>query len=92
MEREQAEIVALKALAWIAGDRELLSVFLGSTGSCAEDLRGQAGDPAFMVSVLDFLVREDTWIVAFCNAEDLPYETPMLARRALPGGSDIHWT
>jgi len=92
MRREQAEIVALKALAWIAGDRELLSVFLGSTGSNPEDLRGQADDPAFMVSVLDFLVREDAWIVAFCDAEDFPYETPILARRALPGGSDIHWT
>ncbi len=89
---ERAEMVAARALGWLAANGELMSVFLGSTGSNAEDLRGQADDPAFLVAVLDFLTMDDARIVAFCDAEDLPYDVPMKARHALPGGREVHWT
>jgi hypothetical protein len=36
--------------------------------------------------VLDFLLMDDAWVVAFCDAAGLPYEAPMRARAALPGG------
>ena len=92
MNQEQAEMIAAKALGWLAANDELMPVFLGSTGSNAEDLRAQADDPAFLISVLDFLAMNDAWIVGFCDAEGLPYEVPMQARRALPGGGEVHWT
>lgn len=92
MQRESAEMVAVKALAWLAGNDDLMPVFLGATGSSVDDLRAQANDPAFLVSVLDFLAMDDAWIVAFCNAEGLGYEAPMQARQNLPGGGDVHWT
>ena len=92
MRQEQAEMIAIKALAWLAANDELMPVFLGSTGSNAEDLRAQADDPAFLVSVLEFLAMDDAWIVGFCDAESLPYEAPMQARQALPGGAEVHWT
>jgi hypothetical protein len=31
-------------------------------------------------------------VIAFCDAERLPYEAPLLARRALPGGAEMSWT
>lgn len=92
MQRDSAEMIAVRALRWLAGNDDLLRVFLGATGSGAEDLRAQAGDPAFLGAVLDFLAMNDAWIIGFCDAENLAYEVPMQARRALPGGAELHWT
>ena len=90
--RDAAEIVALQALAWLAGNDELLPVFLGSTGASPGDLRSQAGDPGFLAAVLDFLLMDDAWVIAFCDAAGLPYTAPMQARQGLPGGGAVHWT
>ena len=92
MQRKDAELIAVRALGWLAENGELMPVFLGATGSQAEDLRAQAADPAFLISVLDFLAMDDAWIIAFCDSAGLPYEAPMQARQALPGGAQMHWT
>lgn len=92
MDRGQAEVVALKALGWLSGHDELMPVFLGATGATLDDLRARAGEAEFLASVLDFLTMDDAWVTAFCEAEGLPYETPLAARRALPGGGEVHWT
>ncbi|HKL68440.1 DUF3572 domain-containing protein [Salibaculum sp.] len=92
MTPEQAEEIAIRALGWLAGNEELCPVFLGSTGAAAEDLRGLACDPAFLASVLEFVTMDDTWIVAFCDAHGLKYEDPLMARHALPGAEQVHWT
>ncbi|MDX8351013.1 DUF3572 domain-containing protein [Cognatiyoonia sp. IB215182] len=89
---EQAQIIALKALGWLAGTEELCSVFLGSTGGSADDLREQASDPSFQASVLEFLTMDDAWVVAFCDAHDLAYDQPLRARYALPGAEQVNWT
>ena len=92
MKQEAAELIAVKALGWLAGNDDLMPVFLGATGSSADDLRAQASDPAFLISVLDFLAMDDAWIMAFCDENSLAYEVPMQARQALPGGAQVHWT
>jgi hypothetical protein len=92
MQREAAETVGVQALGWLAGNDELLPVFLGSTGASLDDLRAGAGDPAFLGSVLDFVMMDDAWVVAFCDAAGIAYTVPMQARAALPGGAVTHWT
>ncbi len=92
MGQEHAELIAAKALGWLASNSDLMPVFLGSTGLNASNLRSQADDPAFLLSVLDFLTMNDAWVIAFCDAENIPYEAPMQARQALPGGTEVHWT
>ena len=92
MKQDQAERIAITALAWLANNDDLMPVFLGATGSSADDIRAQATDRAFLVSVLDFLMMDDAWVIAFCDSESMPYETPMRARQAMPGGEQIHWT
>jgi len=92
MKQEAAETTALKALAWLISREDLISNFLGATGAAADDLGARAADPVFLGSVLDFLIMDDEWVVAFCDAVDLPYEQPMKARQALPGGQDVSWT
>jgi len=92
MERDKAETVAITALGWLAADDELLPVFLGATGASQSDLRPGAEDPEFLASVLDFLAMDDAWLCAFCDHAGLPYDVPMRARAALPGGALPHWT
>jgi hypothetical protein len=92
MKQESAEMVAVQALGWLAGNDDLLPVFLGATGVTADDLRARAADPAFLGSVLEFLMQDDAWVIAFCDNIGVPYETPMQARVALPGGEQVHWT
>jgi len=89
---ENAETFALEALGWLLGNEELLPVFMGSTGVGVDDLRSNAGDPAFLASVLDFLMMDDAWVVAFCDTVGAPYDRPMMARMALPGGTHVNWT
>ncbi|HEV8033417.1 DUF3572 family protein, partial [Yoonia sp.] len=45
MQHEQAEVIALKGLAWLAGNDELCGVFLGASGGSVDDLRDRATDP-----------------------------------------------
>lgn len=92
MDQEAAEAIALRALGWLAGNDEVLPVFLGATGASLGDMRERTGDPDFLGSVLEFLTMDDAWVTEFCDAESIPYETPMKARQALPGGASVHWT
>ncbi|WP_417719588.1 DUF3572 domain-containing protein [Salipiger sp.] len=89
---KNAELIGLQAVAWLAGNDELLPVFLGSTGASAADFRSGLSDPDFQGAVLDFLLMDDAWVRAFCEAEDLPPEAPREARMHLPGGGEVHWT
>ena len=92
MDRETAETLALRALAWLAGNDDLLPVFLGSTGVSEREVRARAADPEFLASVLDFVAMDDAWVAGFCDSEGLDYGIPMRARAALPGGDLPNWT
>ncbi len=67
MTPEAAETIALQALAWLAANDELWPVFLGASGSSAEDAQAGARDPAYLGSVLEFLTMDDNWVMAFCD-------------------------
>lgn len=92
MQQDHAEAIALKALGWIVGQEEILTVFMGASGAGADDIRERAADPEFLASVLDFLTMDDDWIIGFCDDAGLSYDTPMTARGSLPGGQQMHWT
>lgn len=90
--QETAEVIALQALGWIAGDAELLAAFSGASGVALDDLRTRATEPDFLVAVLDFLLMDDARVIAFCDANGLGYPEPLAARQALPGGAERNWT
>ena len=91
-QHESAQLLALRALAWLAADVEQFQDFLAATGAGLDDVRARAGDPDFHLAILDFLLMDDQRIVAFCDAHALPYTAPQTARAALPGGEAPHWT
>lgn len=90
--RDGAEQIAVKAIVWLAGNDELLPVFMGSTGADQSSFREGVGTPEFQASVLDFIMLDDAWVIAFCDNEGIPYDRLMQARAALPGGQQVHWT
>lgn len=90
--QEAAETLALRALGWLAGNEDLFPVFLGATGASADDLANIAAKPEFLAAVLDFLLTDDALVMGFCDAAALPYEAPIHARSALPGGELVNWT
>lgn len=92
MTPEQAEIVALQALAWIVGNDDLRDVFLGASGASVDDLRARAGEIDFQGSVLGFLLMDDAWVIGFSDAQGMPYETVFEAQQSLPGQGEVHWT
>jgi hypothetical protein len=92
MQQDAAETLALKALAWLAGNDELLPVFLGATGASLADLAARAGEAQFLGSVLDFVLQDDAWVLGFAAEAGERPEALADARRALPGGEAVHWT
>lgn len=80
-----SEIVALRAMAYIAADENLMKRFINLTGlGDAEELRVRLTDRAFLGSILDFVLGDERTTVAFAQTMDLAPEVPMIARARLP--------
>ena len=86
--REVAEIVAIQALSFLAGDSARLGAFLAESGIGPETLRQSAADPRFLTSVLDFILRDDASVKAFADASKL-HPTNIMAARDILG--DPKW-
>jgi hypothetical protein len=91
-DRESAETLALRVLGFLAGQENLLSVFLEASGCGAADLAEAAQDPQFLSAVLDFLLMEDRWVLDFAGFEGISPEAVLRARALLPGGDLPNWT
>lgn len=92
MSQDSAEIFALKAISWLAGNEDLLPVFLGASGTSEADIKDRVSEPEFLLSVLDFIMMDDAWVIEFCDTIAAPYERIMYARQSLPGGAEVSWT
>jgi hypothetical protein len=88
-ERQAAEALALRALAFLAEDSERLSRFLALSGIGPDELRSRAADPVLLGGVLDHLLSDERLLVAFAEANALRPEEPARARRHLPGA--VSW-
>jgi len=91
-QKEDAETLALKALAFIASDEEAMGAFLGQCGADIATVRERAKDPEFLGFVLDHLMGEDAAVIAFAGQEGIDPMAVMYARAALPGGDTPNWT
>jgi hypothetical protein len=85
LKSDEAEVLALKALTWLAQLPEELDRFGTLTGVTLEDLRQRADDPEILAAVLDFLLADDSRLTGFCDAETTDPRALHAARRALPG-------
>lgn len=90
--QDQAEQFALSALAWLAGQEDLIGVFLSSSGLSPDDLRQSADQPETLAAVLDFILMDDRWVLDFAQSRAAAPDMVLRARAALPGGAVPHWT
>jgi hypothetical protein len=90
--RNTAETLAAQAFSWVAEDDERLNAFMAMTGADPADLVRNITSPAFLGTVLDYILTEDQLVIAFCDSRGLPYTAPMQARGLLPGGESWNWT
>lgn len=92
MTPQQAEILALQALTWLAGQDEIFHTFLGASGAAPQDLAARANEPQFLGMVMDFVLQEDEWVLEFARQAGIAPQQVMVVRQALPGGQEWHWT
>ena len=88
MRRSEAETFALKVLAFLARDGDVLTRFLVLSGIEIKDLRARAADPELLGAVVDFLLSDDALLTAFAEEEALAPAAVHAVRRALPGAVD----
>jgi hypothetical protein len=80
---EEAEIVALKALAFLASDMERLSRFLALSGLSPGDMRAAAADRRFLTGILNHLLHDESLLLTFTADEDLDPRLPAMAAEIL---------
>ena len=89
-EREAAEALAIRALAFIAADATLLPRFLAITGIEARDVRAAAAQPGFLAGVLQFVLAHEPTLMEFCEASGRDPSSVVSARRKLVGGDSSY--
>jgi hypothetical protein len=93
--REAAEVVAIQALAYIAGESEQLGRFLAITGIGPEQIRQAASEPRFLAGVLAHVMGDERLLVAFADHAGIDPAAVGKAHDALSdqssGHSDRHW-
>ncbi len=85
MTPDVAETLALKALAFVAADDQVLRGLQATTGIDGNILRTQAGDPEILVGVLEFLLTDERQLLLFCESEGIDPQSPGRAQSVLAG-------
>ena len=85
MTPENAEILALQGLGWLAGEPEELQKFLNHSGVDGAGLREAAGTPEMGAAILDYLLGHEELLLRFCDSAEASPRDLHLARHALGG-------
>ena len=84
-EEHDPEALAIDALGFIAEDAERLNRFLGVTGLEAATLRKAAGEPGFLLAVIDHLLSDEALLLSYTANRRLAPEAVTRARHRLGG-------
>ncbi len=85
--REEAEILAVRALGFLAQHQERVEGFVRMTGVAVDDLKDHVSDPDYLGAVLDFVLADERYLLEFIERVGVAPELPYAARRKLEGGS-----
>ena len=83
---DEAEIIALKVLGFLATDPNRLSRFLALSGVDLNDLREAARSHEFLAGLLTHLLEDESLLLTFTAEHDLDPRLPALALAALGRG------
>ena len=79
----EAEIIALKALGFLALEPERLSRFLALSGVELGDIRQAARNPDFLAGLLNHLLQDESLLLTFTAEQEIDPRLPALAAEAL---------
>ena len=88
---QDAEVLSIAILSWLAGEPELLSRFLALTGVDPADLRAAAGNRGFLAALVEFLMGHEPTLMAFCEATGTKPEQVVRAHASFGGGAQGGW-
>lgn len=71
MSLEDAETLAIRALAFLAGEPEELGRFLALAGIGPETLRTAAADPGFLAGLLEYYLENEPLLLTFASRENV---------------------
>ena len=80
---EEAEAIAIKGLGFLSNDAELMGRFLALSGLDPSNLRDIVSEPSFLAAILDFLLTDDSLILAFASNHGLTPEDIVCAKARL---------
>jgi len=78
---EHGEAVAFRALGFVANDQSELKRFLTRSGLSPADLSQRPLPRGHLAAILDFLIDNESALLKFARAVDLPPEAAYEARR-----------
>lgn len=81
---QEAEILALDALRFLASEPQRIGRFMTMTGLQAADLMATAAHPALLAAVLDHLLFDETLLHLFAEEAGIPATSIGEARQKLP--------
>ena len=92
MDKEIAETRALEVLTWLLSEEDLIQVFMGVTGASQNDLRSNTLNHEFLISILDFVLMDDRWVISCGKFLNIDPSQIQLIRMSLDGGQEVNWT
>ena len=92
MDREIAEIRALEVLTWVLSEDDLIQVFMGTTGASQDDLRSNTLNHEFLISILDFVLMDDSWVISCSKFMNIDPSQIQVIKMSLDGGQEVNWT
>ena len=84
---EEAELLAISALGFLAADQERLQRFMDLSGLDVAALRAQASDGAFLGGILDHMLADESLLLVFAEDQRVKPERIAQLRRKLPGAA-----
>jgi hypothetical protein len=85
MDRDEAEMTAIRALGFLADDARRMARFMDLTGLSPETLVDEAAMGAWQAAVLDYLMSDESLLMVFCSHDGLAPERVAAARDLLAG-------
>ena len=92
MDKEIAEIRALEVLTWVLSEPDLIQVFMRATGASQDDLRSSTLSHEFLISILDFVLMDDNWVISCSTFLSIEPSQIQIIRLSLDGGQEVNWT
>ena len=89
LSEDQAETIALQALAFLLADEKQISRFLALTGTSPQDLRDAASTREVQAATLEYVLSDEGLLLAFCQQAGLAPGVIAPAHYLLAGANEL---